>query len=129
MGFQILNKDGEAIQIKQIDAEIAELFGVEVDVKWYASPPPYDDSLKAKFDRQNWFDKIGWMIHYDKLTTWDQILEKYLSAFQEIFDKLGYTTEEEKRNDLTENLHDAKYWFLLIDTFKEKGYIPKPVED
>lgn len=129
MGFQILDKNGNAMAINAIDKEICEFFGVEQHKKWYASPPIEDDSFKAKWNKINWFDYIGWMIHYDKIDSWDKMTDKMIEPFQELLIKEGYTEKQQQIEFLKTQLHSDKFYFELIEKFKNQGYIPKPVED
>ena len=38
--FQILNTNGQALTMKELDKEAAEFWGKEVDPKYYANPFP-----------------------------------------------------------------------------------------
>jgi len=69
MSFQIKNKDGEALTMKQLDAEAAAFWNKEVHGKYYADPsePKKEGESEVDFIRRsmtsNWFDIIGWCIH------------------------------------------------------------------
>lgn len=47
--FQILNANGQALTMKELDKEAAEFWGKEVDSKYYANPFPEveEDSFSA----------------------------------------------------------------------------------
>ena len=38
MGFQIKTKEGDSLELRLLDQEAANFWGVEVDPKYYASP-------------------------------------------------------------------------------------------
>ena len=71
--FQILNANGQALTMAELDKEAAEFWGKEIDPKNYANPFPdkvADEGAsfaeRMKIDRdnalnnaQNWFDIIG----------------------------------------------------------------------
>lgn len=71
--FQILNANGQALTMKELDKEAAEFWGKEIHPKHYANPFPdkvADEGAsfaeRVKIDRdnalnnaQNWFDIIG----------------------------------------------------------------------
>ena len=74
--FEILNKEGKAITMAELDKEAAEFWGKEVHPKHYANPFPdkiADERAsfaeRMKIERENawnnnfnWFDIIGWNI-------------------------------------------------------------------
>lgn len=69
MGFQILNKEGNAIEIYELDKEAAAFWNKEYQTKDYANPaePKREDESPIDFLRRsmcsNWFDVIGYCIH------------------------------------------------------------------
>ena len=74
--FQILNANGQALTMKELDKEAAEFWGKKVDPKHYANPFPdkvadegasFAERMKIERDNalnncSNWFDIIGWNI-------------------------------------------------------------------
>ena len=74
--FEILNKEGKALTMGELDKEAAEFWGKEVHPKHYANPFPdkvADERAsfaeRMKIERENawnnnfnWFDIIGWNI-------------------------------------------------------------------
>ena len=74
--FQILNKEGKAITMAELDKEAAEFWGKEVHPKHYANPfpdkkiskdTPYSEAVRIERENamnnvSNWFDVIGWNI-------------------------------------------------------------------
>ena len=74
--FRILNANGEALTMGELDAEAAAFWGKEVDPKYYANPFPDKvadegaslsekiriQSENARNNGSNWFDIIGWNI-------------------------------------------------------------------
>lgn len=74
--FQILNANGQALTMKELDKEAAEFWGKEVDPKHYANPfhkkvadegASFSEKIQIERDNalnngSNWFDIIGWNI-------------------------------------------------------------------
>ena len=74
--FEILNKEGKAITMAELDKEAAEFWGKEVHPKHYANPfpdkkiskdTPYSEAVRIERENamnnvSNWFDVIGWNI-------------------------------------------------------------------
>ena len=124
MGFKILDKDNNAIPINQLDKEIAELWGKECDPKHYAVPrkrDTYPEGRKGQFDyitQSNWFDTIGWRIHFNKTKSWDELKKVFEDDYAKLLKEFNVTIEK---------VHPEI--FKAINTFKEKGYTPVPVED
>jgi len=69
MSFQILNKEGEALTMKELDAEACAFWKKDSHPKHYADPsePRREGESEVNFLRRsmtsNWFDIIGWCIH------------------------------------------------------------------
>ena len=74
--FQILNKDGKALTMAELDKEAAEFWGKEAHPKHYANPfpdkvasedAPLSEKIRIEHENArnnglNWFDIIGWNI-------------------------------------------------------------------
>lgn len=74
--FQILDKNGKAITMAELDKEASEFWGKEIDPKHYANPFPnkvadegasFSERMEIERDNalnngSNWFDIIGWNI-------------------------------------------------------------------
>ena len=74
--FKILDKNGKALTMGELDKEAAEFWGKEVHPKHYANPFPDKvadegaslsekiriESENARNNASNWFDVIGWNI-------------------------------------------------------------------
>ena len=74
--FQILDKNGKALTMGELDKEAAEFWGKEVHSKHYANPfpekrasedAPLSEKMRIKYENamnnsSNWFDVIGWNI-------------------------------------------------------------------
>lgn len=74
--FRILDANGEALTMGELDAEAAAFWGKEVDPKNYANPFPnkvadegasLSEKIRIQFENarnngSNWFDIIGWNI-------------------------------------------------------------------
>ena len=88
--FQILNKDGKALTMAELDKEAAEFWGKEVHPKHYANPfpdkvasedAPLSEIIRiehenARNNSSNWFDIIGWNIanQGDYTTGWRNVV-------------------------------------------------------
>jgi len=110
MSFSILNTKKEAVTLHRLDEIAAELWNVPLKEKEYAVPYKREAFPKG-FEGEmmyamllNWYDVVGWAIHFTKKDSWDGSLE-YL--------ELG---------------KDSPY-VQLIEHFKELGYTPMYVED
>ena len=125
MAFQILDPNNKPIAIGVLDTEAANLWGKEVDPKWYATPlhTPEGLSLRDEFlflrDNLNWFDKIGWLIHASRLETWQDVKDHLYSPFKDID---GFS-----ESALREELPQYEGYFKLIEHWEEKGYKPQYV--
>ena len=74
--FRILDKDGKALTMAELDKEAAEFWGKEVHPKHYANPfpdkvasedAPLSEKIRIEHENalnngSNWFDIIGWNI-------------------------------------------------------------------
>ena len=74
--FQILDKNGKALTMAELDKEAAEFWGKEVHPKHYANPfpdkkasedAPLSEKIRIEHENarnniSNWFDVIGWNI-------------------------------------------------------------------
>lgn len=68
-GFQILDKEGNDILIKELDRQVCELTDNEVDLKYYCllgNRKDYPEGHSGNWEylrcTSNWYDTIGWMI-------------------------------------------------------------------
>ena len=125
MSFQILDKNNNPIPINSLDKEAAEFWGFKTDnPKLYAMPESRDkfpEGWKGSFEfnsQSNWYDSIGWAISFKKCTTWRQVKDYLLEAWQEYLLEYPEATEEECLG--------AKG--RLIDHWESKGYTPKCVD-
>lgn len=124
--FQILNKDGIAIPINELDKEICELWGVPIHPKRYAMENPreyYPEGNKGNYDyvsQANWFDTIGYMIASEN-KTFEDIIEYYRDVFKEF---IGLKDENGELITL-ETIIPKR--MLLLTTWITKGYQPKQV--
>ena len=152
--FQILNADGQALTMKELDKEAAEFWGKEVDPKHYANPFPEvkEDSFSAvqtnALNRsRNWFDIIGWNIAYQGNYTsgWQNVVhtmvaeslgECLVSLYRDKPIKLAKFVgddnihlEEEVELQLYTTLDYFKPFVDLINHWMAKGYTPVKVEE
>lgn len=131
MGFQILDKEGKALEINQLDREACELWKVDYDEKYYAYPEiPFEnkDNLegieltKAKFKHKlnqpiNWFDSIGWEIHqYGK--SLEQIKKDYIGKYRSF----------ELTIDEIMTIKPFCDYINLLDLWIQKGYKAKQIK-
>ena len=104
MSFQILDRNKKAVTLQKLDEIAAELWNVPLKEKEYAVPYPREAFPKG-FEGEmryamllNWYDVIGWAIHFKKTKEWAGALE-YLKLTKESpyvklvrhFEYLGYT--------------------------------------
>lgn len=86
--FQILNKEGIAISLNDLDAEIAKFWNKEVDGELFANPMPEVKESKTVTYMEacrennlnnslNWYDTIGWNITQlsDNNVSWKAVAE------------------------------------------------------
>ena len=147
MGFQIKNKEGEAIGMNTLDAEVCALWGKEVKPKYYAdpvtrTPKPAEDATEeekqayrlahreeaSKGMSNNWFDRIGYLIH-EGADTWEKVKEAYLAptlAFMEPHKKDADWAEWEAAFKEDECINKS---IALIEHWAAKGYTPVPFKD
>lgn len=124
MGFQILNKDNQALTIKELDAEAAAFWGNAVDEKFYATPD-------SEGFWGNWFDMIGYKIHNPKdnyTTGWGNVKHSVLigsvgGSYKDLLDEKAFAI---RIKGIQEYL---KPYFELIDHWEAKGYSPKKTDD
>lgn len=126
MSFKILNKDGEALTIKQLDAEAAEFWNKTVDPKWYANPSPEGTSVFKQ--RGNWFDTIGYQIHSpgDYTSGWDNVkCSLWTIQVQGLYDK----PVDELPEQIAFIKEYLKPYYDLINHWESKGYQPKQIKE
>jgi hypothetical protein len=125
MSFQIIDIDNQPIPLSLLDIDAAEIWGKEPDVKYYATPfhKPEEGfkSIKEEFEfhrsNSNWFDTIGYYIHFKRLECWDKIIADFLEPYKDF-------NQEEVLNH-----PHIKPYLDLMNKWKEKGYKPKFVEE
>jgi hypothetical protein len=128
MGFQIRNKEGQSLTIKELDQEASTFWGVENDPEYYASPIKPDGTYKtmSRMMSTNWYDNIGYIIHKLKTTDWEVVKEDYLSPYKEALKKYeGRPDYEEAKGVMLGDY--VKAMCDLIDLWKSKGYQPEYV--
>ena len=152
--FQILNAEGKALTMAELDKEAAEFWGKEVDPKHYANPFPKVEGnsfsaiqTNALNNTQNWFDIIGWNIaHQGNYTSgWQNVAhtmvtetlgECLVSLHKGESIKLAKFVgdnnihlEEETELQLFTTLNYFKPFIDLINYWMAKGYTPVKVEE
>lgn len=134
-GLKVLDKDGNALGINRVDREICELFGNEVDAKWYSvmvnkkeyiekyiEEKKIEDPTREKFSTgyavatlPNWFDTIGYMCSNGGKTL-DDVVEYYKETMK---DYLGKPLDTGEIITL-EMIYPGH--LKVINYFKEQGY-------
>lgn len=154
--FQILNKDGVALTISQLDAEAAKFWGKEVHPKNYANPfpdvMPKDDSLKSYIEAErenaindslNWYDTVGYTIanQGDYTTGWNNVINTMVTEslgrailgkqfeipeFIQVGNEQHLPEQVEMRINAV--LNYFKPFVNLIKHWESKGYTPVSIE-
>lgn len=154
--FQILNQDGVALTMSQLDAEAAAFWGKEVHPKNYANPfpvvQPKSDSLMDRIEAEqtnvrnsslNWYDIVGYTIanQGNYTTGWNNVINSLLSEnlglaiigeqfelpeFIQIGDELHLPRRIEIRINAV--LNYFKPFVNLIKYWESKGYTPISIE-
>jgi len=133
MGFQILNKEGEALTMNALDKEAAEFWKQEVKPKDYAKPYPIEhfENEMDYYYQSNWFDKIGWLIHNPETNnqcSWTNVKRDMILVF--VHQYLDSTSSEEFAKVLDWVRSDKlKPYLDLIDHWASKGYEPKSIAE
>jgi hypothetical protein len=122
MGFQIKNKEGEALTIKELDKEAAEFWNKKIHDKYYANPSPEGTSV---FKQQtNWFDVIGYNIHSPEVNYtkgWDNVkCSLWTLHIQGLYNK----SDEDLNIHIQVTKEFNKPYYDLIDYWESKGYVP-----
>lgn len=154
--FQILNQDGVALTMSQLDEEAAAFWGKEVYPKNYANPfpvvQPKSDSLMDRIEAEqtnvrnsslNWYDIVGYTIanQGNYTTGWNNVINSLISEnlgraiigeqfelpeFIQIGDELHLPRRIEMRINAV--LNYFKPFINLIKHWESKGYTPISVE-
>lgn len=121
--FQILDSNNNPISIQDLDKEVCELTGNEIDPKWYCPlGNRKDHDSEIKFLRvSNWFDTIGWMIAEGK--SFQDILDYYSECMKDFIGK-----PDENGNILTLEII-YPYHTKVINHWVSKGYKPKSIKN
>ena len=152
--FQILNANGQALTMKELDKEAAEFWGKEVDPKNYANPFPEVEgnsfaAIRANSlnNAQNWFDIIGRAIaNQENYTTgWQNVAHtlvvRHLGEclvnlrrdspikLAEFVGDGDIHLEESCEIKLFATLDYFKPFINLINHWMAKGYTPIKVEE
>lgn len=154
--FQILNQDGVALTMSQLDEEAAAFWGKEVHPKNYANPfpvvQPKSDSLMDRIEAEqtnirnsslNWYDIVGYTIanQGNYTTGWNNVINSLISEnlgraiigeqfelpeFIQIGDELHLPRRIEMRINAV--LNYFKPFINLIKHWECKGYTPISIE-
>lgn len=116
--FQILDINGNPVLITDLDKEVCEITGNEVNKEWYCPlgrKEDYDSVLRFTIECPNWYDSIGWLIA-DKKMTLKGVLEYLAEGMSEFLGKV-----DESGNIITlETIYP--YHCKVINYWIEKGY-------
>jgi len=121
--FQILDNQGNPVSIGQLDREVCELTGNEIDPKYYCklgNIKDHESEMKFVFNTSNWYDTIGWMIASENKSLQD-ILDYYADIMKEYIGKI-----DEDGTVITLELI-YPYHTLVLNTWINKGYIAKQI--
>lgn len=152
--FKILNAEGKAITMAELDKEAAEFWGKEVDPKHYANPFPKEEGdsfsaicANALNNAQNWFDIIGWNIanQGNYTTGWQNVAHTMVTEalgsclvslhkdkpvrLAEFVGDNDIHLEESCETRLYSTLNYYKPFIDLINHWMAKGYTPVKVEE
>ena len=152
--FKILNAEGQALTMSELDKEAAEFWGKEVDPKNYANPFPEVEgnsfaAIRANSlnNAQNWFDIIGRAIaNQENYTTgWQNVAHtlvvRHLGEclvnlrrdnpikLAEFVGDGDIHLEESCEIKLFATLDYFKPFINLINHWMDKGYTPIKVEE
>lgn len=154
--FQVLNQDGVALTMSQLDEEAAAFWGKEVHPKNYANPfpvvQPKSDSLMDRIEAEqtnvrnsslNWYDIVGYTIanQGNYTTGWNNVINSLITEnlgraiigeqfelpeFIQIGDELHLPRRIEMRINAV--LNYFKPFINLIKHWESKGYTPISIE-
>ena len=123
--FQIVDKEGKAVTLSELDKQAAEVWGVEVDEKHYAAPTK--DEMKVS--GLNWYDTIGFRIANPNqrwATGWKNVLNE---LFITCMNGCAELEDEELHWQIVAAKEFMKPYKQLINYWRAKGYEPKQVEE
>lgn len=121
--FMILDKNNNPIPIKELDREVCELVGNEIDPKYYCTLGKRED-FKSEWEYitcSNWYDTIGWMIAKGK--NFQEILDYYAEGMKDFIGK----TDENGETITLEYIYP--YHTKVLNTWIKKGYQPKQIKE
>lgn len=139
MSFQILNKEGEALTMNELDREAAAFWNKEVHTKHYASPPANTEGMseidKIRSDiTGNWFDVIGYQIHSPEdaryTSGWNNVkCSLWTIQSKGWYSKVFNWSIEEMEIYMKVTKDFLKPYYDLIDHWEAKGYQPQQVNE
>lgn len=127
MSFQILNKEGQPLTMKELDADACAIWNKLSDPKYYANPSPQGTDVFKQ--ATNWFDCIGYNIHNPEVeytTGWNNVkCSLWTLHVQGLY--------ETHINEILVHIEVVKEYlepyYRLIDHWEAKGYQPKQVKE
>jgi len=123
MGFQILDSNGNAMTMNDIDKEVCNFWNVPFDEKHYAVPnkrEEYPEGIEGslKYAQQlNWYDSIGWRIHYHRCNDWQCVRNAFLRDYEKIMTQYNLTIEQIIPKEIA-----------LLEYFEKRNYQPRFVD-
>lgn len=144
--FQILDKEGNAIPLSQLDKEAAEFWNKKYHKKWYANPSPEGTSVFEEVG--NWYDIIGWAIANKRgsVSSWYNVVVyliaiplglRFINKNEDFIELIKFEKSGEKSLSLPEEVEINIYCCLeyyrpyieLIKHWMLKGYKPKQIKE
>lgn len=125
MSFQILDKEGQAIGLNELDKQVAQFWHPDdpsTDPKYYQCP---------KGSGANWFDTIGYQIHNpvtNYTSGWDNV-KCSIWTIQLRAEYKHWNMPETLSANIADNIKWLTPFFELIDHWESLGYQPHQVKD
>ena len=146
--FKILNAEGKALTMEELDKDAAAFWGKEVDPEHYANPFPKEKGAYANAlnNAKNWYDIIGWNIANipSKNVSWyavahEMTAEYIRSCIMPFYDGEPIEIAEfvgDNETHLEESCETSLFYTLnfyrpfidLINHWMAKGYTPVKIE-
>ena len=146
--FKILNAEGKALTMEELDKDAAAFWGKEVDPEHYANPFPKEKGAYANAlnNAKNWYDIIGWNIanQGNYTTGWQNVAHTMVTEtlgeclvslhkdkpikFAEFVGDNEIHLEESCETSLFYTLNFYRPFIDLINHWMAKGYTPVKIE-
>lgn len=123
-GFKILDADGKAISIADLDKEVSEITGNPQEARRYTDltiRKPDETNWQYISRSANWYDTIGWMIASEN-KSFEDIIEYYTEPMRKYLGK----PYEDGTICTIESIYPGH--MAVLNTWISKGYKPVRVE-